>query len=212
NVLEPHFLSHITRTPQGQHLDIGVGTGHYLALAARSRALRNVSSVTLFDLSPLTLSMAEERLRKAGYEGEIKVVQDEKHEPSQQTFNSISLFYLLHCLPGNMYTKSSKVFSSLKHRLSSPPSTPPQLDSDPNSLRHNGGGVLYGATVPGERYASHNWLGKMWLRYYNRQGVISNTEDSREGLEVALREHFGEVDIWEEGRVVLFVARRLIIQ
>ena len=95
--LLPHFLEHLGNN----HLDIGVGTGFYLTHVPES------SLISLMDLNEASLNAASTRA------GESKI----KHKISHDVFDpypaalhgqfdSISMFYLLHCLPGNISTKS----------------------------------------------------------------------------------------------------------
>ncbi|KAI0080997.1 S-adenosyl-L-methionine dependent methyltransferase [Panus rudis PR-1116 ss-1] len=220
--LEPHFLRHIgagaqqfpddkADNPKSQsatekrsksHLDVGVGTGHYLAVAARTGHLRAVDKVVLLDLNPITLVTAKKRLQDAGYAGEIELVEGDvlanwdtfppslKHPDHK--FHSISLYYLLHCLPGSMSEKASKVFSNMKRIMVEE-------------------GCVYGATILGKTHAPHNILGRTLLGVYNRKGIFSNENDSKESLEGALREHFRVVEVTVVGNVALFSARGPIL-
>ncbi|AID78218.1 spermidine/putrescine ABC transporter permease [Escherichia coli Nissle 1917] len=87
--LLPHFLEHLGNN----HLDIGVGTGFYLTHVPES------SLISLMDLNEASLNAASTRA------GESKI----KHKISHDVFDpypaalhgqfdSISMFYLLHCL------------------------------------------------------------------------------------------------------------------
>jgi hypothetical protein len=101
-------------------------------------------------------------------------------------FDSISLFYLLHCLPGSFASKEV-VFANLKRHLATD-------------------GVLYGATILGDE-TGHNLLGRTLMKVYNRKGVFGNRADTLDGLRAALAAHFENVSIAVHGKVALFTAR-----
>lgn len=95
--LLPHFLEHLGNN----HLDIGVGTGFYLTHVPES------SLISLMDLNEASLNAASTRA------GESKIKHKISHDVFEPypaalhgQFDSISMFYLLHCLPGNISTKS----------------------------------------------------------------------------------------------------------
>jgi len=178
-VLLPFFQRHAGR----HHLDVGVGTGFYPANAG----LPADACVTLMDLNSGSLQAAQHRLNRSS----TTLVQHDVMTPlpasSEGSFDAISLFYLLHCLPGTMVEKG-RVFANLK----------PHLKPE---------GVLYGATILGDE-ANHNGLGRKLMDVYNRKGIFGNRHDTRDGLEQALREHFAQVVIRVEGKVALFEARQ----
>ncbi|HCU1814198.1 TPA: hypothetical protein OUH30_004422, partial [Escherichia coli] len=72
-------------------------------------------------------------------------------------FDSISMFYLLHCLPGNISTKCCVIRNAAQ-----------ALTDD---------GTLYGATILGDGVV-HNSFGQKLMRIYNQKGIFSNTKDS----------------------------------
>jgi SAM-dependent methyltransferase len=178
DVLLPFFRLHSGR----DHLDVGVGTGYYLSRAHLAESAR----VTLLDLNLSSLQSAQRRLNRPS----TKVIQHDVMTPlprgMEAAFDAISLFYLLHCLPGTM-TEKGAVFAHLKLLL-------------------RPGGVLYGATILGDE-AGHNRMGRKLMDVYNRKGIFGNRHDTRTGLEQALQEHFAEVAIRVEGKVALFEAR-----
>lgn len=183
-ILLPFFTVHLGRTT---HLDVGVATGFYLAHTAHLLP----PALTLIDLNPNALQVAEKRVRGAGYAGSVTAIRhnvfETLPEPIQGTFDAISLFYLLHCLPGTFPDKASAVFRTLSRGLAP-------------------GGTVYGATILG-REARHTALGRLLMWVYNRHGVWGNQDDTEEGLRDALEEWFEEVEVTIVGAVALFVGR-----
>lgn len=165
-----------------RHMDVGVGTGYYLA----NGQLPHATSVTLLDLNASSLEAARRRFNRAS----TRVIQHDVFQPlpadQLARHDSISLFYLLHCLPGTMLDKAH-VFANLKHGLAE-------------------GGVLYGATILGDE-APHNGFGRKLMDVYNRKGIFGNRSDTVATLRSALTLHFAEVEIEVVGKVALFSAK-----
>ena len=180
SVLLPFFRANV----RPRHLDIGVGTGYYLA----KTPLSSQTHVTLLDLNPSSLEAAKRRIARPG----TRTIQHDVMTPlsGDERFDSISLFYLLHCLPGPLDAKAG-IFSHLKHNLQP-------------------GGVLFGATILGDQ-AGHNAFGRRLMAVYNKKGIFGNRHDTEVGLEGHLREHFRDVTLKREGRVVLFRAAQPIV-
>ncbi|MUZ71448.1 methyltransferase domain-containing protein [Agrobacterium vitis] len=180
-VLLPFFKAHLS----DNHLDVGVGTGYYLAEAG----IGPHQKVSLLDLNPNSLKAAKARLgRSLGrpcrtYVGDVMRPQP---LPSDCRFSSISLFYLYHCLPGSIAEKSAAIA-----HLS------PYLEP---------GGLIYGATILGDS-AGHNQYGRRLMSVYNAKGVFGNRHDTQEGLVETLSVYFQDVDVRRHGRVALFTLR-----
>lgn len=163
-----------------RHLDVGPGTGWFLA----NSFLPRDTEVTLLDLNPNSLASARQRLPGA----DVRTVVANVLEPLPDElgpFDSVSVNYVLHCLPGS-WAEKGRVFGHLASKLAP-------------------GGVLFGATVLG-RGVRHNLVGRRLMRLYNQKGIFHNTEDDLEGLEDALRQHFGDVTVRVMGAVALFQA------
>lgn len=176
SVLLPFFSQHVKK----RHLDIGVGTGYYLANAG----LAADTELTLMDLNESSLAAAD---RRFGRTGTSKRVHDVIAPlPSDEVFDSISLFYLLHCLAGPVSRKTA-IFGHLKNNLSPL-------------------GVLFGATILGDE-AEHNGFGRKLMKVYNSKGIFDNHADTEAAFTSALEEHFGDVYTRREGCVLLFAAR-----
>ncbi len=162
------------------HLDVGVGTGYYL-----KRYLSNINRrLALLDLNENSLQAAGKAVRHFKpelYQGDIF----QTLGLNGKKFDSISINYLLHCLPGDMSDKSL-VFSNLKAVL-------------------NDGGVLFGSTILGKGITA-NYCAQKLMNLYNRKGIFSNQDDDLASLEVALNTHFSEVKIEVVGCVAIFSA------
>lgn len=166
----------------GKHLDIGVGTGYFLD---RCRFPSTAPTLALFDLNPNSLAKTARRLRRYApscHAGNVLCPID----IGLSGFGSIGLNYLLHCLPGNLESKSI-VFEHAK----------PLLED---------GGVIFGSTILGTD-VPHNFLARKLMPAYNAKGFFSNLTDRRQDLEAGLKAHFGEYTIRIEGCVALFSAR-----
>ncbi|KAH8093092.1 S-adenosyl-L-methionine dependent methyltransferase [Cristinia sonorae] len=189
SALLPLFRQHIGAQA---HLDVGPGSGYYLAASAAE--LAEVERLTLVDLNPDALQYTKERLQAVGHTRTMETMIHDVFKPFPSAmhgqYDSISMFYVFHCLPGAFPHKARDVITRLKPLLK--PSA-----------------VFYGATILGQ---AHNWLGNCLMDLYNGKGVFCNKEDTREGLEEALAEHYEEVEVRIVGRVALFVARKPTIK
>lgn len=166
-----------------RHLDIGVGTGYFLD---RCRFPSSTPTLALFDLNPNSLAATAKRLRRYSpscHTGNVLHTID----IGLSDFGSIGLNYLLHCLPGNLQSKSI-VFEHVKPLL-------------------RDGGVLFGSTILGDA-AQQNFLARKLLKAYNAKGIFSNVSDRREDLEAGLKANFSEYTIRVVGCVALFSARK----
>ena len=177
DVLLPFFREHLGR----QHLDVGVGTGYF---PANSHPPSD-SEFTLVDLNRNSLETARARIDRPSTRCYLHDAT--KPLPIDDRFDSISLFYLLHCTPGPMGQKT-KLFTNLKHHLV-------------------GDGILYGSTILGQN-VKHNVVGRFIMWSYNRIGIFDNHLDSEEAFVDALKNNFQEVEHQIEGTVLLFTASR----
>ncbi|KAL8697309.1 MAG: hypothetical protein Q9224_002381 [Gallowayella concinna] len=172
---------------KGQHLDIGVGTGYYLAKSDLTGV-----QVTLADLNQDALDATKNRL--AG-EGKVKAEETRTllHDitrplpDSCPKFNSMSLYYLLHCMPGPVPAKTA-VFSHLKHNLTAD-------------------GVISGASILGKD-VRHNLFGRVIMGFGNWNGMFDNRADNAAEFDEALREHFYEVETQVRGAIFLWKASK----
>lgn len=182
---DPALLNHFQQHIGGKHLDVGVGTGYYLA-----KSLHKIQEVTLLDLNLNSLKSAKKRIDSG------RVTESIQHdvfkrlpEHLRDSYDSVSMFYLLHCLPGDMATKSGiigNIASALKTS-----------------------GVAYGATILGKD-VEHNVFGRKLMSVYNKKGIFCNKVDSFDGLHEALSNNFKQVEVKMHGTVALFAAQQKI--
>jgi SAM-dependent methyltransferase len=177
-VLLPFFQRHLS----ANHLDVGVGTGFYLANSTPHPAQK----ITLLDLNRNSLEAARARVAALQPSVVLEDILNPAGALGQRRFDSISLFFLLHCLPGDMSIKA-EAFHTLRGHLTAD-------------------GTLYGATVLGDD-VGHNWLGRRLMKLYNAKGVFGNRNDTLSGLESALTRSFSKVKVWQHGKVALFTAQ-----
>jgi hypothetical protein len=166
-----------------RHLDIGVGTGYFLD---KCRFPSATPTLALLDLNPNSLARTARRLRRYApscHTGNVLSPID----IGLSGFNSIGLNYLLHCLPGNLDSKSI-VFGNVG----------PLLKEE---------GVVFGSTILGNA-VQQNYLARKLMKTYNAKGIFSNVSDRQQDLEAGLRAHFTEYTIRMEGCVALFSARK----
>ncbi|KAL7797397.1 S-adenosyl-L-methionine-dependent methyltransferase [Trichoderma ceciliae] len=172
-----------------KHLDVGVGTGYYPANAVKVET--HCREITLVDLNPNTLDLAAARITALRTNIKVRSVIADVTEslplPLGQKFDSVSIFYLLHCLAGPPEGKT-KIFSLLKDYVADD-------------------GVLVGTTILGEE-RSMNWLARRLMKLYNGKGIFDNWKDGRSVFEDGLRQNFDEVDIQIIGRSMVFTARK----
>lgn len=176
--LLPFFRKHAGR----RHLDVGVGTGYYLAHAGVAPG----TQLTLMDLNENSLQAAA---RRSGMQAACirHDIMQPLPLPPDTKFDSMSLFYLLHCLPGTIADKEKAVINLKAHLAPS--------------------GTLYGATILGDG-AGHNGFGRRLMALYNRKGIFGNKTDSLDDLAAMFRRHFVDVEVRQQGKVALFTARR----
>lgn len=176
--LERHYEENVT----ANHLDVGVGTGHFLD---RCRFPSPAPRIVLMDLNAQALEFASRRIARY----EPKTVRRNVLEPivlDTGKFDSIGINYLLHCIPGPIDEKAV-VFDHLKAWL-------------------NPGGVLFGATLL-QGGVARSRVARRLMDAYNRKGIFSNRDDSLEGLKRALDRRFRDVSVEVLGCAALFSGR-----
>ena len=178
-----HMLAHYNKYVSGDHLDIGVGTGYFMD---KCRFPSQNPSIVLLDLNKNSLEVAVRRLARYKPQTYLRNAL-EKFDLENRKFDSIGMMNLLHCLPGDMSTKSV-VFDHAKEVL-------------------NPGGVIFGSTIL-YRGVKRNLLATITLILDNRMGVMTNLEDDVEVLKSNLKEKFSESGVEIIGCMALFWARK----
>jgi SAM-dependent methyltransferase len=166
----------------GRHLDVGVATG-WLLDACRFPIAE--PAVTLMDLNPDTLAVASERL--ARYRPTTH--QANALEPfglPENSFDSVGMSLVLHCLPGAMPSKAV-VFEHARSVLAP-------------------GGVIFGATILNGG-VHHTAVSRRAMHAFNRKGHFSNLHDNLDDLDAALGRASSEHELRVVGTVALFSAR-----
>ena len=165
----------------GNHLDIGVGTGYFMDRCAFPTPHPHI---TLMDLSENSLGAARKRL--ARYQPEAVLGNAlEPFDLGGRTYDSIGMMNLLHCLPGDMTTKSV-VLDHAKAAL-------------------NPGGTLFGSTIF-YKGAKRSVLATLTMKTVNRRGYMTNLEDDIVVLADALRRRFAASEVKTIGCMALFHA------
>lgn len=173
-----HYNKHVT----ANHLDIGVGTGYFLD---QCQFPSPTPRVALMDLNSDTLEFASHRI--ARYKPEIyrrNVLESISLDAGK--FDSVGINYLLHCIPGDIESKSIAL-DHLKSLM-------------------NPDGVLFGSTLL-QGGVRRNWFAKRLMDAYNESGIFSNQSDDLEGLKRVLSKRFVGVSVEVVGCAALFAGR-----
>ncbi|KAF4200325.1 hypothetical protein CNMCM8927_003503 [Aspergillus lentulus] len=162
--LLPQFRSNIGKN----HLDIGSGTGYYLRKAGIPASTR----LTLIDKERSALSVGLQRSGRADAHGIVADIL----EPLDLTdkFDSVSMYYLLHCIPATVEKKCG-IFAHIKHNMTSD-------------------GVIHGANVLGRGVRKDNAFAAHIRRGVLRAGIFHNEEDNAYDFEHSLRQNFEKVE------------------
>lgn len=174
-------LEHFNQNVTSNHLDIGVGTGYFLE---HCRFSTESVRLGLMDLNQNSLEVTGKRLNKYNpeiYQFNVLEAIDLDIEP----FDSISLNYLFHCLPGSFPEKLVV------------------LDNIDRLLKDKG--ILFGATILQQDVAV-SYLAEKLMDIYNRKGIFCNAQDKLEELDKFLAKKYRSYEISTEGCVAIFRA------
>jgi len=164
-----------------QHLEIGVGTGHFLQKAHEWRLLQDI---TLLDLNPNCLQITAEKLTGltvSCHEANIL----KPLNLGNKRFGSVGLNFVLHCVPGS-FKEKGVVFKSLKPYLL------PEA-------------VVFGSTAI-YKSQQKNLLAPVVMNAYNALGIFNNKQDEKQDLIDGLSAEFKYVNIEQIGNILFFVA------
>lgn len=160
------------------HLDVGVGTGYYLK---KNLTLSN-QRIGLIDLNKNSLDSTSKAIQHLKPEVYCKNIL-EPLSLNCEKFDSVSVNYLLHCLPGSMPEKSI-IFSHLREVM-------------------NAGSVLFGSTILGKGVKKGYFANKL-MSIYNKKGIFCNSNDDIDSLYNALNDNFINVNVKLVGCVAIF--------
>ncbi len=162
-----------------RHLDVGPGTGYFLAHAG----LPDGSRVTILDPNSNVLRHVSRRLRSF----DVTAVEADvlKPLPVEGPFDSAALHLVIHCLPGPLSRKAVAVANVAEVLAPT--------------------GVLFGASVIGTA-GQHTFAARRFLGAFNRQGAFDNLGDSEEGLREILGASFQDVELEAIGSIAVFAA------
>lgn len=174
--------SEFSQLASDNHLDMGVGTGYYLKKCLERKPRR----LALADLNLNSLQAAAQRVKYFAPEcHQVDLLRP--FELSGKGFDSMSLNYLLHCLPGSMAEKTV-IFEHLQPHL-------------------NANGIVFGSTILGNPQPASKGARKL-MATYNNKGIFCNEQDDLSSLEKALNQYFNHVNLRVEGCVAIFSARK----
>jgi 2-polyprenyl-3-methyl-5-hydroxy-6-metoxy-1,4-benzoquinol methylase len=176
------LLAHYNKYVTANHLDVGVGTAYFLD---RCQFPSPTPRVALMDLNSNALEFAAKRIARYNPETYRCNVLD-PIVLDVEKFDSVSINYLLHCIPGSIESKAI-AFEHLKALM------------NPNA-------VLFGSTLL-QGDVSRNWLAKRLMNTYNKRGIFSNQKDDLEGLQRSLNQRFRDVSVEVVGCAALFSCR-----
>jgi SAM-dependent methyltransferase len=163
-----------------RHLDVGPGTGYFLARAG----IPDGRAVTLLDPNPYVLDYASRRLQGL----DVTTIEADvcKPLPVRGPFDSAALSGVLHCLPGPLARKAAAVANVAAVLAPT--------------------GVLFGASILGD--PGHNTrLSRSILRANNRRGTFDKLGDTQGGLREILGASFEQVELETLGSMAIFVAK-----
>lgn len=161
------------------HLDIGVGTGYYL----KHHHWPKGTCLSLMDLNPSCLDAAKKAVKPLDAKTHQADIFKKQPDAFCEQFDSISMNYLLHCLPGGMADKSVAI------------------DNAVAMLKP--GGVLFGATILADEHLQSG-MSRRLAAFYNRKRIFSNQQDEHKSLQAALEKNLEQVEIIVKGCVALF--------
>ncbi|KAJ5738180.1 S-adenosyl-L-methionine dependent methyltransferase [Penicillium malachiteum] len=177
--LLPQFRSNVGKN----HLDIGTGTGYYL----RRGQIPASTQLTLLDKEHPALEVGLKLCGRSDAQGVIADILYPLPLP-EKNFDSVSLYYLLHCIPATVEEKCA-IFANIKRNM-----TPD--------------GVIHGANMLGKGIKKDSSFAAYIRRGVLRAGIFHNLDDNAYDFEHALRQNFEEVEAAVVGSVFMFRAAK----
>ncbi len=165
------------------HLEVGVGTGYLLD------KLNPVDiNIDLMDLSEDCLKKTRRRLTRynpSTYVHNILEPYTSSKSNLENKYQSLSLNFVMHCVPGD-FKEKSLAFGHLKKLLTND-------------------GVLFGVSVVAKGNKA-NWCAKPTMRLLNAIGLFNNGNDHPADLLLGLEAHFRYVSVQVVVATAFFVA------
>ena len=177
----PRFVELYRANVGHRHLDVGPGTGYAIEKAAPPPD----TEITLLDPNPHVLHHCGKRL--TAYRPTLVEADVMKPLPVEGPFDSVALYFVLHCLRGPDANKAIAIQNVAD-----------VLGPD---------GVLFGGTILGLG-EQHTKPARAFLRAANKQGGFDNLGDTADGLRTILSASFQDVDVQIVGSAAMFTARR----
>ncbi|QDT45750.1 Methyltransferase domain protein [Gimesia alba] len=178
-----HILRWLNQNLTSNHLDVGVGTGYYLEHCTFPNSKVRLG---LLDLNPNSLEATAKRASRYTPEVYQADILQPLPAPPPQRFDSVSLNYLLHCLPGDLTSKAA-LFDHLAPWL------------NPSAL-------ISGSTILHEGVPK-GLAARRLMRVYNQKKIFTNTADSLDELQSQLASRYTDVELKVIGCVALFRAQ-----
>lgn len=176
-------LEQFKKYASDNHLDIGVGTGYYL----KEHQWPSSTSLGLMDLNPECLASAKKATAHLSPETYQVDIFKEPPDFLKNHFDSVSINYLLHCLPGDMNSKSVAIQNAVA--MLKP------------------GATLFGSTILSEE-SLQTAASRLLINIYNKRKFFANQSDTLTSLKDALDSHLERVEIKTIGCVALFSGHR----
>jgi SAM-dependent methyltransferase len=183
----PHLQALYQAHLSPNHLEVGPGTGYFLAKELPSKSWPRFR-LALLDLNQNCLDYSRKRL--AAYHPELIHGNILDELPLRRDhFDSMAINYVLHCLPGTLDAKAVRVFDQLI----------PWLNND---------GVIFGSTILGSELTIP-FLATRLMNFYNDKGIFCNAADRLGAIMETLSARFRTVYVEVHGCVVLFWGKGL---
>ena len=176
--LDTHYL----QNARSNHLEVGVGTGYLLN---RIHFSNPQPRLALMDMRVACLEKTKKKVARFSPEIYIQNLLEPLTQPISP-FDSISINYVLHCIPGDINQKCQALLT-LKPLLHS-------------------GGVLFGTTVL-SKGVTKNKLATSFMWLLNAIGVFNNRHDNAAQLETFLRTHFDVLKFEVVGVTAFFTVK-----
>lgn len=178
-----HLLDLYNQHVTSNHLDVGVGTGYFLD---HCKFPSDAPRIALADLNTNSLQVAKKRLSRYA---PVTYCLDalKPMNMDAESFDSVAINGLLHCLPGTIRTKGV-VFDYLKPLLKP-------------------GSVIFGCTIL-NKGVNKSRPAQWTMNWLNRRKVFTNLDDDLQDLREEVSKRFPNSGVQVIGCMALFWARK----